>query len=166
MSNSTHAFSKNSFWNYRNIELNPIHLVDDTIHAPQRKWSVKVSLPRIWQKWISNVWYVPTFRKNLWSLVTIRQAEHQIIIQDGIVEINFKNYNLNILMIGYEDGKLLRMKGTIISRNNDFVGIVKYEISSFRLWHSQFGHWNFDSLITLKYQELVKGFPTLKKGKG
>jgi hypothetical protein len=37
---------------------------------------------------ISNVCYVPTFKKNFLSLVTIRQARHRVIMEDGLVKIN------------------------------------------------------------------------------
>jgi len=60
---------------------------------------------------ISNVWYVPSFKKNLLSLVTIRQAGHQVIMEYGLVKINSVKQNLKTVMTGYEDGKLLRMKG-------------------------------------------------------
>jgi hypothetical protein len=36
-------------------------------------------------------------------------------------------------------------------------------MSSFRLLNFRFGHLNFDSLLKLKSQDLVKGFPTFKK---
>jgi hypothetical protein len=73
---------------------------------------------------ISNVWYVPTFKKNLLSLVSIRQAGHQVILEDGLVKINSIKQSLKTVMTGYEDGKLLRMKGTVIPRNSDFAGAV------------------------------------------
>lgn len=33
------------------------------------------------------------------------------------------------VMTGYEDGKLLRMKGTVIPRNSDFAGVASTNIS-------------------------------------
>ena len=53
-------------------------------------------------------------------------------------------------MIGYEDGKILRMKGTIISQKHDFADIVELENSPIRLWHARYGHLNFDSLSQLQ----------------
>jgi hypothetical protein len=142
----------------RIFKLNPIYLADGTTHIPQGKGSVKVFLPEIGEKWISNVWFVPTFKKNLLSLVSIRQPGHQIIMQDGLVKINSEKDNLKTVMTGYEDEKLLRMKGKVIPRKHDFVGAINFKISSFRLWHFQFGHLNFESLLNLKSQDLVKGF--------
>jgi len=52
-------------------------------------------------------------------------------------------------MIGYEDGKLLRMKAIVIPRHYGFVGAVTTGISPIRLWHARYGHLNFDSLSQL-----------------
>ena len=57
---------------------------------PYGKGAVKFFLPGIREKLISNVWYVPTFKKKLLSLVMIRQAGHQIIMEDGLVKITCK----------------------------------------------------------------------------
>jgi len=59
------------FWNFQDCQLNSICLVDDTKHTPYGKGAVKVFLLGIGEKMISNVWYVPTFKKILLSLVTI-----------------------------------------------------------------------------------------------
>jgi hypothetical protein len=96
------------------MELNPIYLEDDTTHTPQGKGSVHFSLPRIGKVLLSNVWYVPTFKNNLFSLVLIRQGGHQIIMEDGLIKINSVKHNFKIVMKGYEDGKLLRIQGIVI----------------------------------------------------
>ena len=103
-------------------------------------------LPGIGERMISNVWYVPTFKQNWLSLVTIRQVGHIVIMEDGLVKINSVKQNMKIVMTGYEDGKLLRMKGTVIPRNSNFAGAASIEISSIRFWHVRYGHLNFDSL--------------------
>jgi hypothetical protein len=112
---------------------------------------------------ISNVWYVPNFKKNLLSLVTNRQARHQVIMEDGLVKINSVKQNMKTMMIGYEDGKLLRMEGTVIPRHLDFAGTISRCISPIILWHVRYGHLNFESLHQLKKQGMVKGLPTFKK---
>ena len=66
---------KDFFWSYEDCHLNSIFLVDDSIHLPQGKGTVNVDLPGIGERLISNVWYVPTFKKNLLSLVVIRQLD-------------------------------------------------------------------------------------------
>ena len=113
---------------------------------------------------ISNVWYVPKFKQNLLSLVTIRQAGHMVIMEDGLVKINSVEQNMQTVMTCYEDGKLLRMKGTFIPRNSDFAGATSTNISPIILWHVRYGHLNFESLSQLQKQGMVKGIPTLKRG--
>jgi hypothetical protein len=153
------------FWNYKYFQLNTIFLADDTNHIPQGKGSVKVFLPGIGEKWISNVWYVPIFKKKLLSLVTIKQAGHQFIMLNGLVKIKIKSEkdNLKIIMTEYEDGELLRMNGKVIQIKEEVATTMNSEMSSFRLWNFRFGHLNFDSLLKLKSQDLEKGFPTFKK---
>ena len=76
------------FWNFQECHLNSIFLADDTKHTPYGKGAVKVFLPDIGEKLISNVWYVPTFKKKLLSLVMIRQAGHKIIMEYDLFKIN------------------------------------------------------------------------------
>jgi hypothetical protein len=157
------TYHKECFWNYKDVQLNTIYLIDDTTHITQGKGSVKVFLPGIDEKWISNVWYVPCFKKQLLSLVTIRQVGHKIVTQYGLVKIKSEKDNLKTIMSTYEDGKLLIMNGKVIQRKQEVSTIVNSEMSSFSVWHFQFGHLKFDSLLKLKSQDLVKGFPTFKK---
>jgi hypothetical protein len=65
------TYIRDHFWNYQDVQLNPIYLADDSTHIPQGKGSIKVFLLGIGQKWISNVCYVPTFKKKMLSLATI-----------------------------------------------------------------------------------------------
>ena len=55
-------------------------------------------------------------------------------------------------MTGYEDGKLLRMKGTVIPQKHDFAAIVESNNSPIRLWHARYGHLKFGSLSQLQKQ--------------
>jgi hypothetical protein len=84
-------------------------------------------------------------------------------MQYGLVNIKLEKYNLKTIMSGYEDGKLLIMKRKVIPRKHDVATTVNSEMSSFRLWNFRFGHLNFESLLKLKSQDLVKGFPTFKR---
>jgi transposase InsO family protein len=151
------------FWNFQECHLNFVFLADNTKHTPYGKGVVKVYLPNVGERMISNVWYAPTFKKNLLSLVTIRQAGHQMIMEDGLVNINSVKQNMKTMMTGYEDGKLLRMKGIVIPRHFDFAGEVSTGISPIRLWHVRYGHLNFESLSQLQKQWMVKVLPTFKK---
>ena len=61
-------------------------------------------------------------------------------MEDGLVKINSVKHNLKTVMTGYEDGKLLQMKGIVIPRHSDFAGAGTTSISSIRLWHVRYGH--------------------------
>jgi hypothetical protein len=157
------TFRCDFFWNFQEFHLNYVFLAYNTNHTPYGKGVVKVYLLDIGERKISNVWYVPTFKKNLLSLFTIRQEGHQVIMEDGLVKINLVKKNMKTVMTRYEDGKLLRMKGTVIPRHSDFAGAVSIGISPIRLWHVRYGHLNFESLYQLQKQGMVKGLPTFKK---
>jgi hypothetical protein len=110
------CYIKYYFWTYQDMELNPIYLVDDTTHTPQGKGSVHFSLPGIGKVLLSNVWYVPTFKNNLLSLVLIRQGGHKIIIgRWKLIKINSVKHNFKTVMKGYEDGKLLRIQYSFLT---------------------------------------------------
>jgi hypothetical protein len=91
---------------------------------------------------------LPTFKKNLLSLVTIRQAGHQVIMEDGLVKINSVKQNMQTMMIGYEDGKLLRMKGVNSQNETAFsvefwVDIIAFSsiFKSFLIFYSREKFW-------------------------
>jgi hypothetical protein len=54
-------------------------------------------------------------------------------MQYGLVNIKPEKDNLKTIISRYEDGKLLRMKGKVITRKHDFATAVNSEMSSFRL---------------------------------
>ena len=68
----------------------------------------------------------------------------------GLIKTHSIKQNYKTVMTGYEDGKLLRMKGTVIPRKHDFAAIVESENSPIRLWHSRYGRLNFGSLSQLQ----------------
>ena len=86
-----------------------------------------------------------------------------VIMEDGLVKINSVKQNMKIVMTGYEDGKMLRMKGTIITRNFDFARATSTNISPIRFWHVRYGYLNFERLSQLQKPGMVKGLPTFKK---
>ena len=70
---------------------------------------------------------------------------------DGIVEIR-KSSDNQVIMIGYEDGKLLKLKGSS-ARVHNYAYLSQHgegNLSSSLLWHARFGHVNYDSLCLLR----------------
>ena len=76
------TFRREFFWSFQQCHLNSIYLVDKTKHNPSGKGVVKFFLPGIGERMISNVWYVPTFKKKLQSLqagyLVIRSEERRV----------------------------------------------------------------------------------------
>ena len=72
-----------------------------------------------------------------------------VIMEDGLVKINSVKQNMKTVMTGYEDGKLLRMKGAVIPRNSNFASATSTNISPIRLWHVRYGHLKFEILSQL-----------------
>ena len=71
-------------------------------------------------------------------------------MRDGLIKINSIKHNYKTVMRGYEDGKLLKMKGIVIPQKHDFADTVELENSPIRLWHVRYGHLNFDGLSQLQ----------------
>jgi hypothetical protein len=66
---------------------------------------------------------------------------------DGTVEM--KRYSNNmVVMIGWEDDKLLKLKGTYAwAQNSTYLSHYdEATLSSSLLWHARFRHVNYDSL--------------------
>ena len=84
---------------------------------------------------------------------------------DAIIEI--RKYSDNqVIMIGYEDGKLLKLKGSS-ARFQNYAYLSQHgegNMSSSSLWHARFGHLNYNSLRLLR-KNGVFGFPTIPKEK-
>jgi hypothetical protein len=68
----------------------------------------------------------------------------------GLVKINSKKQNFKTIIIGYEDGKLLKMKGKVIPWKQYFVGTTHSKYSLIRLSNARYGHLNFDSISQLQ----------------
>jgi hypothetical protein len=81
-----------------------------------------------------------------------------IHIFDGKVEIR-KDFDNMVVMIGVEDEKLLKLKGTSIYAQN-FAYHSHHDEGRFPFsvrWHARFGHINYDSFCLLK-KNGVSGF--------
>ena len=59
---------------------------------------------------LKNVLYLLELQRSLLFLVQIRQQGHSIHMFDRIVEIR-KSFDNKVIMTGYEDGELLKLKG-------------------------------------------------------
>ena len=73
--------------------------------------TIQLKMPGFPDFLLKNVLYLPELQRILLSLVQIRQQGHSIHMFDGIVEIR-KSSDNQVIMTGYEDGKLLKLKGS------------------------------------------------------
>jgi hypothetical protein len=83
--------------------------------------------------------------------VHIRQQGHSIHIFDGKVEIR-KAFDNIVIMIGVEDERLLKLKGTYVHAQNSAY-LSHHDdgtLPSNLLWHAKFGHVNYANLRLLK----------------
>jgi hypothetical protein len=81
----------------------------------------------------------------------------------GKVEIRKDSENM-VVMIGVEDGRLLKLKGTSAMQKMLHTSLitVKVQCPSSLLWHTRFVHINYDSLHLLRNNG-VSGFPTIPR---
>jgi hypothetical protein len=73
--------------------------------------SIRLHLPRFVDYILHDVLYIPQLKRNMMSLIHIRQQGHSIHMFDGIIELR-KAYDQVIVMTGVEEDKLLKLKGT------------------------------------------------------
>ena len=93
------------------------HLTDKSQLKPSGIGSVRLKLSRLVDYIFSDVLYVPQLKRNLISLVQIRQQNHSIHMFDGIIEIR-RAYDNVIVMNGVEENKLLNLNGTSSNSQN------------------------------------------------
>ena len=73
--------------------------------------TIRLKMPRFPDFLLKNVLYLPKLQRILLSLLEIQQQGHSIHMFDGIVEIR-KSSDNQVIMTGYGDGKLLKLKGS------------------------------------------------------
>jgi hypothetical protein len=117
---------------------------------PTRIGTIMLKLPGFRDFLLHNVLHLLELQRNLLSLVHIRQQGLSIHLFDGKVEI--RSSDNMVVMIGWEDERLLNLKGTS-TRAQNFAYLSHHDegtLSSSLLWHARFGHINYDSLRVLK----------------
>lgn len=137
-----------------------VYFVDKSQLKPSGIGSVRLKLPGLSYYILSNVLYLPQLKRNLTSLVNIRQHGHSIHMFDGIIEIRRASDHV-IVMTGVEDDKLLKLKGTSSQHIANFSQHSDNFPSSL-LWHARFGHISYDSLRLMK-QQGIQGLPAIPR---
>ena len=104
------AFKKELFVKFSDQIDGVVHLADKSQLKPSGIGSVRLKLSGLADYILSDVLYVPQLKRNLISIVQIRQQDHSIHMFHGIIEIR-RSYDNLIVMTGVEDNKLLKLNG-------------------------------------------------------
>lgn len=98
---------------------------------------------------------------NLLSLVLVRQQGYSILLKYGQVVVR-KQSNNQVVFIGCEDGRLLKLNGTS-SFSKFFAYLIEEgSLSPVLLWHARLGHIGYDNNHILQ-KNGVDGLPIFPK---
>eukprot|EP00253_Pinus_taeda_P027944 PITA_27944 len=130
---------------------------------PSGLGTIRLKLPGLSEFLLDHVFYLPQLKRNLLSLVHIRQQGHSIHMFDGKLEVR-KASDHSLVMRGIEEERLFKLQGTSAHAQH-FSYISHHEegtLPSSLLWHARFGNLNYDSLRLLK-KNGVAGLPTIPR---
>lgn len=106
--------------------------------------------------------YLPQLKRNMTSLIPVKQQGHSIHMFDGIIEIHRASDHV-IVMTGDEEDKLLKLKGTsTFTPNSSHLDQHSDTLSSILLWHAHFGHICYDNIKIMK-QQGIQGLPIIPR---
>eukprot|EP00253_Pinus_taeda_P024327 PITA_24327 len=140
-----------------------VYFADQSKIKPSGLGTIRLKLPSLPDFLLDHVLYLPQLKRNLLSLVHIRQQGHSIHMFDGKLEVR-KSSDHSLVMRGIEEERLLKLQGTSAHKQH-FSYITHHEegtLPSSLLWHARFGHLNYDSLCLLKKND-VAGLPTIPR---
>ena len=107
------TFRKDFFETFSDQIDRVVHLVDKSQLKPLGIWYVRLKWLGLADYIISDVLFVPQLKRNLISLVHIRQQGHSIHMFDGIIEIR-RVYDNVIVMTRVEDDKFFKFEWYLI----------------------------------------------------
>eukprot|EP00253_Pinus_taeda_P034253 PITA_34253 len=140
-----------------------VYFADQSKLKPSGLGTIRFKLPCLPDFLLHHVLYLPQLKRNLLSLVHIRQQGHSIHMFDGKLEVR-KASDHSLVMRGIEEERLLKLQGTS-ARAQHFSYNSHCEESTLPLsllWHAKFGHFNYDNLCFLK-KNGVTGLPTIPR---
>eukprot|EP00253_Pinus_taeda_P008003 PITA_08003 len=144
-------------------DTNQVYFADQSKIKPSGLGTIRLKLPGLPDFLLHHVLYLPQLKRNLLSLVHIRQHGHSIHMFDGKLEVR-KASEHSLVMRGIEEERLLKLQGNS-ARAQHFSYNSHYEectLPSSLLWHARFGHLNYDNLHLLK-KNGVAGLPTIPR---
>jgi hypothetical protein len=111
------TFIRDFFETFSNHIDGIIYFADKSQLKPSGIGSILLRLPGLADYILHDVLYIPQLKRNLMSLIHIKQQGHSIHMFDGIIEIR-KASDQVIVMTGVEEDKLLKLKGTSSFQSN------------------------------------------------
>ncbi|GJW56712.1 zinc finger, CCHC-type containing protein [Tanacetum coccineum] len=109
------------------------------------------------QRIISQVYYIPDLKSNLFSLGQFTEIGCKVVMEDD--ELRLYDMNHKIFM------KVTRQRNRLYKTNLK-MGTPVCLLANLKedtwLWHARLGHLNFESLKTMAQRNLVHGIPTIK----
>eukprot|EP00253_Pinus_taeda_P008959 PITA_08959 len=140
-----------------------VYFADQSKIKPSGLGTIRLKLPGLSEFLLDHVFYLPQLKRNLLSLVHIRQQGHSIHMFDGKLEVR-KASDHSLVTRGIEEERLFKLQGTSAHAQH-FSYISHHEegtLPSSLLWHARFGHLNYDSLRLLK-KNGVACLPTIPR---
>eukprot|EP00253_Pinus_taeda_P016865 PITA_16865 len=140
-----------------------VYFADQSKIKPSGLGTIRLKLPRLSDCLLDHVLYLPQLKRNLLSLVQIRQQGHSIHMFDGKLEVR-KASDHSLVMRVIEEERLFKLQGTPAHAQH-FSYIFHHEegtLPSSLLSHARFGDLNYDSLRLLK-KNGVAVFPTIPR---
>ena len=157
------TFRKDFFEEFTDKVDGAVYFADKSKLKPSGLGTVRLKLPGLPDHILHEVLYLPDLKRNLLSLVEIRQQGHSIHLFDGKAEVRSASDH-SLVMEGIEEGRLLKLKGSSAHAQN-FAFSSHHDEGTFPsslLWHARFGHLNYDRLRLLK-KNGVDGLPTIPR---
>jgi hypothetical protein len=111
------TFRRDFFETFSNHIDGIIYFADKSQLKPSGIGSIRLCLQGLADYILHDVLYIPQLKRNLMSLIHIRQQGHSIHMFDGVIEIR-KTSDQVIVMTGVEEAKLLKLKGTSSFQSN------------------------------------------------
>eukprot|EP00253_Pinus_taeda_P034545 PITA_34545 len=139
-----------------------VYFADQSKIKPSRLGTIMLQLSGLPDFLLHHVLYLPQLKRNLLSLVHIRQQGHSIHMFDVKLEVRTTSDH-SLVMRGIEEERFLKMQGTS-ARAQHFPYNSYHEegiLPSSLLRHARLGHLNYDSLYLLKKNGVAGGIPIL-----
>lgn len=124
------------------------------------KGSIRIHVNGITQV-ISDVYYVPELRNNLFSIGHLQEKGLAILIQNGTCKVYHSTRGV-IMETDMSGNRMFYLLAAKPHKNSMCLQAEEVEEKETHLWHCRYGHLNHDGLRMLAHKKMVVGLPNLK----